>query len=86
MRPFFDQPIQLGPFRKLSFRFRIRTTFAGSLLLNDFATLHTLKSPSSVCTANMSDFWREDDACQARVTIGEGALEVLRLCSIVNLG
>lgn len=64
----------------------MRTTLAGSLLLNDFATLHTLRSPSSVCTANMSDFCRADEACQARVTMGDGALEVLRLCKIVNLG
>ena len=54
--------------------------------MNDLATLHTLKSPSSVCTANISDFWREDDACQASVTMGDGALDVLRLCKIVNLG
>jgi hypothetical protein len=34
----------------------------------------------------MSDFWRDDEACHANVTIGDGPLEVLRLCRMVNLG
>jgi len=39
-----------------------------------------------VWTANMSDFCRDDEACHARVTIGDGALEVLRLWRIVKRG
>jgi hypothetical protein len=34
----------------------------------------------------MSDFCRDDEACHANVTIGDGALEVDRLCRIVNRG
>lgn len=86
MRPFFDQAIQFGPDRKFSLFFRILTTLAGSTLLYGLATLQTRRSPSLVCTANMSDFWRDDEACHDTVTIGDGALEVLRLCKIVNLG
>jgi hypothetical protein len=48
MRPFFDQPIQLGPGRKFSVRLSILTTFAGSSLLYDLETLQTRKSPSFV--------------------------------------
>jgi hypothetical protein len=33
----------------------------------------------------MLDFCR-DEACHARLTIGDGSLEVVRLCKIVNLG
>lgn len=82
MRPFLDHPIQLGPFWKLSVRFSILTTLAGSSLVEDFATLQTRRSPSLVCTANMSDFWRGEEACQAKLTMGDGALEVLKLCRI----
>jgi hypothetical protein len=67
-------------------RFRTLTTLAVSLLVGDFAILQTRRSPSFVCVANMSDFWREEDACHAKVTIGEGPLEVVKLCNIVNLG
>jgi len=48
--------------------------------------LHTRRSPSLVCTASMSDFWRDEDACQAKFTIGEGPLDVLRLWRIVKRG
>lgn len=51
-----------------------------------FDTLHTRRSPSFVCTASISDFCLADEACQARLTIGDGPLEVVRLCKIVNLG
>jgi hypothetical protein len=34
----------------------------------------------------MSDLDREDEACHDRVTIGDGPLDVVRLCRIVNLG
>lgn len=39
-----------------------------------------------VCTANISDFCLADEACQAKLTIGDGPLDVVRLCKIVNLG
>lgn len=64
----------------------MRTTFAGSALLKALDTLQTLESPSLVWTASMSDFCRDEDACQLSETIGEGPLEVVRLCKIVNLG
>lgn len=34
----------------------------------------------------MSDFCRDEEACQFKVTIGEGPREVVRLCKMVNLG
>ena len=86
MRPFLDQPIQLGPDRKFSVLRRTLTILAGSSALYDLVTLQTRRSPSWVCTANMSDFCRDDEACQARVTIGEGPLEVVRLCNMVKRG
>jgi hypothetical protein len=86
MRPFFDQPIQFGPSDMFSARFKIRTTLAGSSALKDFATLQTRKSPLCVCVESMSDFWRDDDACHANVTIGEGERDVVRLCKIVKRG
>jgi hypothetical protein len=79
MRPFLDHPSQFGPVRKFSLRFKTRTTFAVSLLLGDLLTLQTRRSPSCVCAASMSDFWRDEEACQARVTMGDGALDVDRL-------
>jgi len=86
MRPFFDQPSQFGPGRKRSLRFKILTTFAGSLLVWFFAMLQTRRSPSWVWVANMSDFCFEEEACHARVTIGDGLLEVVKLWMIVNRG
>lgn len=34
----------------------------------------------------MSDFCRDDDACQFNVTMGDGPLDVVRLCKMVNRG
>lgn len=79
MRPFFDHAIQLGPVIWFSVRLNILTTLAGSSLLYDFETLQTRRSPSWVWTASMSDFCRDEEACQFKVTMGEGALEVVRL-------
>lgn len=86
MRPFLDQPIQLGPAWKFSFLRRTLTTLAGSSALYDLATLQTRRSPSCVWTASMSDLDLEDDACQASVTMGEGPLEVVKLCKMVKRG
>lgn len=86
IRPFFDHPIQLGPGIYLSVFLRILTTFAGSALLYDLATLQTRRSPSWVCTASISDFWRDEDACHDTVMIADGPLAVVKLCKIVNLG
>src|SRR6478609_4466467 len=86
MRPFLDHPIQLGPFMEISAFLRFRTTFAGSSALYFFATLQTRKSPSRIWTASMSDFCRDEEACHARFTIGDGPLEVVRLCKIVKRG
>lgn len=86
MRPFFDQASQFGPAMKFSFLLSTRTILAASLLEGDFAMLQTRRSPSWVWVASMSDFCREEEACHARVTIGDGALEVVKLCSIVNRG
>ena len=86
MRPFLDHPSQLGPGCRPSPLFNTLTTFAASIVLDDLAMLQTRKSPSWVCVASISDFCREDEACHARVTIGDGPLDVVRLCKMVNLG
>lgn len=86
MRPFLDHASQFGPGMAFSLLFKTRTTLAESLLEGDFAMLQTRRSPSCVCVASMSDFCREEEACHARVTIGDGALEVVKLCNIVNRG
>lgn len=86
IRPFLDHAIQFGPVTWFSVRFNIRTTLAGSLVLYDLATLQTRRSPSWVWTASMSDFCRDEEACQLKVTMGEGAREVVRLWRIVKRG
>lgn len=85
IRPFLDHAIQWNPGSILSLLFKIRIVFGASAVAG-FATLHTRRSPSNVCVASMSDFCFEDEACQARLTIGEGDREVLRVCRIVKLG
>lgn len=57
-----------------------------SLLVGDLAMLQTRRSPSFVCVASMSDFWREEEACHANVTMEDGPLDVVKLWRIVNLG
>jgi hypothetical protein len=34
----------------------------------------------------MSDFWRDEEACHDKVTIGDGPLDVVKWCRIMNLG
>ena len=50
-----------------------------------FAILHTLRSPSNVCVTSISDLCLADDACHARLTIGDGALAVVNVCRIMNV-
>jgi hypothetical protein len=85
MRPFLDHALQLRPARKSSDLFRARIT-RGISLDGGLATLHTLRSPSYVCVASMSDFCLEEEACHAKVAIGDGLREVVRVCKIVNVG
>lgn len=49
-------------------------------------TLQTLRSPSAVCVASISVFCFDDEPCQARQVILDGALEVVRVCNIVKAG
>ena len=51
-----------------------------------FAILHTLRSPSDICEVSISDFCFDEEACQARLTIGEGDREVVSVCKTVNAG
>jgi hypothetical protein len=60
-------------------------TLGGSAVAG-FDTLQTLRSPSAVWVASMSDFCFEDEACHVNVTIGEGARDVVKVCRIVNDG
>lgn len=87
MRPLRDQASQLLPLRLLASRRRTRTTRAVSSMSTDLGTLHTRTSPSRVCVASMSDFCRDEDACHASVTIGDGDSDVVvSVCRIVNAG
>ena len=86
MRPFLDHDIQVLPGMKSeNGRLSTRMTRGGSVL-GGFDTLHTLRSPSAVWDASISDFCLEEEACQLRFVIGDGALEVVRVCKIVNDG
>ena len=83
--PFFDHPHQWSPGSTLSLLLRIRIVF-GISAAGGFATLHTRRSPSNVCETSISDFCLVDEACQARLTIGDGARAVVRVCRMVNVG
>lgn len=83
--PFFDHASQFRPGSTLSLRFKIRIGF-GDSAVGGFETLHTRRSPSEVCVASMSDFCLVDDACHARLTMGEGARGVVKVCKMVKVG
>ena len=83
--PFFDHAIQFAPDSELSPRFRTLMVF-GTSAPAGLAILHTRKSPSALCTANISDLCLEEEACQARPTMGDGAREVDRVCKMVKFG
>lgn len=83
--PFFDHASQLKPGSTLSLLFKIRIGF-GDSAVGGFETLHTRRSPSEVCVASMSDFCFVDDACHARLTMGEGARGVVKVCKMVKAG
>ena len=82
--PFFDHAHQCWPGSVLSLRFKIRIVF-GDSAIGGLETLHIRRSPSIVCEANMSDFCFVDEACQAKLTIGEGARWVVRVWRMVKL-
>jgi len=87
MRPFRDHPSQLFPLPEASGRFNTRTTRALSSPSSDLGTLHTRRSPSFVCTASISDFCFDEEACHANAVIVEGCIDVVvSVCSIVNAG
>jgi len=87
MRPFRDHPSQLFPRPEASGRFNTRTSLALSSPSSDLGTLHTRRSPSLVCTASISDFCFDEEACHARVVMVEGCTDVVvRVCNIVNAG
>src|SRR6478752_5131613 len=86
MRPFLDHPIQLGPSTEVSAFLRFRTIFAGSSALYVFATLQTRKTPSCIWTASMFDFCRDEEVCHTRLMMGDGPLDVVRLCKMVKRG
>jgi hypothetical protein len=59
---------------------------AGSSELCDFEMLHTRRSPSWVWTASISDFCRDEEACQLSVTNGDGGRDVVSLWRTTKLG
>ena len=85
IRPFLDQAAQFKPGSVLSLCFKILIVFGVSAVAG-LATLQTRRSPSAVCVANISDFCFDDDACHAKVTIGEGARDVVKVWRIVKAG
>ena len=58
----------------------------GASWLGVFGMLQTRRSPSVVCVASMSVFCFDEDPCQASPVILEGALVVVKVCSIVKDG
>jgi len=48
--------------------------------------LHTRRSPSKVCVASISDFCLDEEPCHAKPIMGDGARDVVRVCSIVKEG
>jgi hypothetical protein len=58
----------------------------GCSLDGAFGTLHTRRSPSIVWVASMSVFCLDDEPCQPRPVIRDGALVVVKVCSIVKDG
>ena len=58
----------------------------GESVWGGLGMLHTRKSPSAVCVASMSVFCFVEDPCQASCAMGEGALAVVRVWSMVKVG
>ena len=75
----------MTPGSTLSPLFKIRIVFGFSAVAG-LAILQTRRSPSDVCDVSMSDFCFEDEACQARLTIGDGERDVFSVCKTVKEG
>ena len=60
--------------------------FGDSPVCGAFGILQTLRSPSEVCVASISDFCFEDDPCQANPVTLEGPREVVKVCNMVKDG
>lgn len=58
----------------------------GCSAVGGFETLQTLRSPSIVWEANISDRCFVDDACHDRLTIGDGARGVVNVWRMVKEG
>jgi guanyl-specific ribonuclease Sa len=84
IRPFLDHASHLGSAELDSDLLSDLITRGASRSCLD--TLHRNKSPSTDCVASISDFCLADDACQAKDKIGDGPLEVERVCKMVNVG
>lgn len=78
MRPFLDHANQHELGACISERTSTRMML-GESLTGTLGTDQTRRSPSAVCVASMSVFWRDDEPCHASPVILEGALAVLRV-------
>ena len=58
----------------------------GASAVGGFPTLQTLRSPSDVWIANISDLCLAEDACHAKLAIGEGARGAGSVCRMVKAG
>ena len=61
-------------------------THGASPLCGTLGTLHTLRSPSDVWAANISDFCLDDEPCQASPAMGEGDRGLVRVWRMVKVG
>ena len=83
IRPSLDQANQHGPISLLSGLFRI-LMMLGMSPFGVLGMLQTLRLPSAVCVASMSDFCLVAEPCQARPVTREGALDVFSECTMVK--
>lgn len=76
--PFLDHAIHFGLGESESERLSTRIT-RGDSFPGGFDTLQTLRSPLEACVASISDFCFDEEACQAKDTIGDGPREVVKV-------
>jgi hypothetical protein len=58
----------------------------GDSAVGGFETLQTRRSPSNVCEAIISERCFVDDACHDRLTMGDGARDVVKVWRMVKDG
>ena len=85
MRPFFDHANHQSP-AGCSSGLPSTRMIVGVSCCPVLGTLHTRRSPSAVWVPSISVFCFDEEPCQARPVILDGALEVVNVWSIVKAG